>query len=118
MPRAVIVDDYPFMRELLAEILKRADFEVAGTAGTAQELLDGVALWRPDIVILDILLPDGNGVEVTRKLLSQSPAIKVLVISGLDEDAKLTADCLAAGAKGFLGKPFSADSLLKALGKL
>ena len=118
MRRAIIVDDYPFMRELLSEILQRAHYEVAGTAASAAELYEGIAAWKPEIVVLDILLPDGNGVDVTRQLLAKAPGLKVLIISGLDEDNKLTADCLAAGAKGFLGKPFSSEALLQALEKL
>jgi two-component system chemotaxis response regulator CheY len=112
------VDDYPFMRELLVEVLTRANFEVAGSAGSARELLEGLAGWRPDVVILDILLPDGKGPDVTREVLARSPDLKILVISGLDEDEGLTADCLKAGAKRFLAKPFSAEKLVQALGEL
>ena len=118
MARAVVVDDYPFMRELLGEILKRAGYEVAGSAGSAAELMEGLQGWRPDILILDIMLPDGNGVEVTQRVLARSPAVKVLVISGLDEEGELTASCMAAGAKGFLAKPFSREALLAVLAKL
>lgn len=118
MARVVVVDDYPFMRDLLGEILIRAKYEVAGTASTAAELMEGLAAWKPDLLVLDIMLPDANGVEVTKRVLALHPNVKVLVISGLDEDTKLTADCLAAGAKGFLGKPFSSDAFVKALAAL
>lgn len=118
MPRVVVVDDYPFMRDLLGEILQRAHYEVAGTAGTAAELFENLAAWKPDYLVLDIMLPDGDGVEVTKRVLAVDPKIKVLVISGLDEDSKLMAQCRAAGAKGFLGKPFSSQALTTALAGL
>lgn len=116
--RIAIVDDYPFMRDLLSEILKRANYDVVGTAASAAELMEGFAQWRAEVVVLDIMLPDGNGVDVTKQLLARDSKLKVLVISGLDEDTKPTHECIAAGAKGFLGKPFSSESLLKALEKL
>jgi DNA-binding NarL/FixJ family response regulator len=118
MARVVVVDDYPFMRDLLGEILQRAHYEVAGTAATAAELMEGLPAWKPDFLVLDIMLPDANGVDVTKRVLAVYPNVKVLVISGLDEDAKLTAQCLAAGAKGFLGKPFSSEALIKTLAAL
>lgn len=115
MTSAAIVDDYPIMRELLREFLKRAEFDVVGEAGTARELLDAYASWDPDVLILDILLPDANGVELTRKVLAIDPAAKILIISGLEQDTKLTQDCVEAGAKGFLAKPFSSNDLIQAV---
>lgn len=113
--RAAIVDDYPIMRELLREFLKRADFEVVGEAGTGAELLDGYAEWRPDVVILDLLLPDANGVDVTRALLLKDPKAKVLIVSGLEADRQLTEKCLEAGAKALLPKPFTSEDLIRAV---
>lgn len=118
MAKIVVVDDYPFMRDLLSELLKRAGHEVAGLAGSAAELREGLPAWKPDILILDIMLPDASGVEVTKEVLRVHPHTKVLVISGLDEDQKLTRECQEAGAKGFLPKPFSGDALMAALAKL
>ncbi len=115
MQSAAVVDDYPIMRELLREFLKRANFDVRGEAGTAAELLQGYPSWKPDVLILDIMLPDANGVELTKKVLALDPNAKILIISGLDEDAKLTQSCLDAGAKGFLAKPFSSDDLIRAV---
>lgn len=110
-----VVDDYPVMRELLREFLQRADFKVVGEAGTSHELLEAYAAWDPDVLILDILLPDGNGVENTQKVLAIDPQAKIIVISGLDDDSSLTGDCLKAGAKRFLPKPFSSEDLVRAV---
>lgn len=103
------------MRELLREFLRRADFDVVGEAGTAAELLERYSAWDPDVIILDILLPDASGVDLTRQLLALDPKAKVLIISGLEEDAKLTQQCVEAGAKAFLAKPFSSDDLIRAV---
>jgi len=115
VPKAVIVDDYPIMRELLREFLRRANYEVVGEAGTGRELLDGYGAWQPDVVILDLLLPDANGVDVTRELLLKDPKAKVLLVSGLEADRKLTDECLAAGAKALLPKPFTSEDLINAV---
>jgi two-component system, chemotaxis family, chemotaxis protein CheY len=76
LARVVVVDDYPFMRDLLGEILLRAKHEVAGTAATAAELMEGLAAWKPDILVLDITLPDADGVEVTKRVLAVDPKLK------------------------------------------
>ena len=115
VPTAVVVDDFPVMRELLREFLKRCGLEVVGEAGTAQELLQGYPQWRPDLVVLDVLLPDGNGIEVTKNLIATDPKAKILVISGLEGDLKMTGDCMAAGAKAFLPKPFSSEDFVRTI---
>ncbi len=109
------MDDYPIMRELLREFLKRADFEVVGEAGSGREALDGYLGWRPDVVILDLLLPDANGVDVAREMLLKDPNAKILVVSGLEADRELTERCLKAGAKGLLPKPFTSEDLIRAV---
>jgi DNA-binding NarL/FixJ family response regulator len=115
---AAVVDDYPVMRELMREFLRRAKFDVVGEAGTAAELLEAYSRWDPDILVLDILLPDGNGVEVTKKIMLADPKAKILVISGLEADASLPKECIAAGAKAFLAKPFSSEDLIRTLRSL
>lgn len=113
--RAAIVDDYPVMRELLREFLKRADIEVVGEAGTGHELLENYASWRPDFVILDLLLPDANGAQVAHDLLQKHPEAKVLIVTGMEPDRELTERCLKAGASGLLPKPFSSQDLIRAV---
>ena len=110
-----MVDDYPVMRELLREFLQRANFKVVGEAGTSRELRESYAGWDPDVLILDILLPDGNGVENTKHILAMDPAAKIIVISGLEDDSSMTGDCIKAGAKKFLPKPFSSEDLVRAI---
>ena len=80
VPTAVIVDDYPVMRELLKEFMHRAGYEVVGEAGSARELLAGIERWAPEVLVLDVLLPDANAAEVTRKVLATLPQTRVLVV--------------------------------------
>jgi DNA-binding NarL/FixJ family response regulator len=115
MPTAVVVDDYPVMRELLREFLKRSGYEVVGEAGSAKELTEGFARWAPDVLVLDVLLPDANAAEITRRLLAERPDTRILVVSGLEGESELAKDCLAAGARGFLPKPFTNAELEAAL---
>lgn len=114
----MIVDDYPVMRELLKEFMHRAGYTIVGEAGSARELMAGFDQWAPDVLVLDVLLPDANAAQVTRKLLASHPDIRVLVVSGLEGDNELTQDCLAAGARAFLAKPFTKPELEEALKKV
>lgn len=118
MPSAVIVDDYPVMRELLKEFLQRAGYTIVGEAGSARDLMAGFDAWSPDVLVLDVLLPDANAAEITRKLLATHPDVRVLVVSGLEGDSELTQDCLSAGARAFLAKPFTPAELEAALAKV
>jgi len=115
LPTAVIVDDYPVMRELLKEFLRRAGYEVVGEAGSARELYEGFTRWTPEVLVLDVLLPDANAAQVTRKLLASHPGTRILVVSGLEGESELARDCLAAGARAFLAKPFTHAELEAAL---
>lgn len=115
MPTAVIVDDYPVMRELLKEFLKRAGYTVVGEAGSARELLEGFARWAPDVLVLDVLLPDANAAQLTTKVLAIHAQTRILVVSGLEGESQLARDCIAAGARAFLAKPFTNAELEAAL---
>lgn len=103
------------MRELLKEFLRRAGYEVVGEAGSARELFEGFARWAPEVLVLDVLLPDANAAQVTRKVLASHPQTRILVVSGLEGESALARDCLAAGARAFLAKPFTHAELESAL---
>jgi DNA-binding NarL/FixJ family response regulator len=102
--RAAIVDDHPVISEGLARILSaEADIELAGTASNVVDALAMVERHRPDVVLMDYLLPDGDGVEATKKILRRWPETKILMMSGSDaSDVHILA--FAAGCVGFLAK--------------
>jgi two-component system, OmpR family, KDP operon response regulator KdpE len=111
-PRVLVVDNEPQILRALRVILREAGFE-ALPAGTGEEALDVAALQHPDAGIIDLLLPDMDGVELCRRLREWSQ-IPLLVLSAVgDEDAKVRA--LAAGADDYVTKPFGPRELVARL---
>jgi DNA-binding NarL/FixJ family response regulator len=102
--RAAIVDDHPVISEGLSRILSaEADIELIGTAVNVLEALELVERSRPHVVLMDYLLPDGDGVEATKKILKRWPETKILMMSGSEAPDVLTR-AFAAGCVGFLAK--------------
>jgi two-component system KDP operon response regulator KdpE len=111
-PRVLLCDDEPQILRALRVILRDAGFE-ALPAGTMEEALDIAAVTAPDAAIIDMMLPDGDGVELCRKLREWT-AMPVIVLSAVgDEDAKVRA--LAAGADDYVTKPFGPRELIARL---
>lgn len=112
VPRVLVVDDEPQIMRGLTATLKAAGYDVA-SAGTAADALSTAALRPPDAIILDLVLPDGSGVDVCRSL-RQWTEIPVIVVSSLDtEEDKIAA--LDAGADDYVTKPYGAGELLARL---
>jgi two-component system KDP operon response regulator KdpE len=111
-PRVLVCDDEQQILRALRVILRDAGFE-ALPAGTMEEALDVAAVRAPDAAIIDLMLPDGDGVELCRKLREWT-AMPVIVLSAVgDEDAKVRA--LAAGADDYVTKPFGPRELIARL---
>jgi two-component system, OmpR family, KDP operon response regulator KdpE len=111
-PRVLVVDDEHQILRALRVILRDAGYE-ALPAGTVEEALDVAAVGRPDAAIIDLVLPDGDGIELCRRLREWS-AIPVIVLSAVgDEDAKVRA--LASGADDYIVKPFGPRELIARL---
>ena len=112
MSRVLVVDDEPQILRALETSLRGAGYEV-DVASTAKEALTTAAVRRPDAVILDLVLPDGRGTEVTRELRSWT-SVPVIILSVVDEEEEKVA-ALDAGADDYVTKPFSLDELLARL---
>jgi DNA-binding NarL/FixJ family response regulator len=112
--RLLIVDDHQLFNDGLIHLLRVPDYEVVGTARTIAESSSQAATCRPDIVLVDYLLPDGDGVQAIDALRSVAPEVKVLIVTALDDDATLAAS-LDAGCDGFVTKDRAAEDLLDAL---
>jgi two-component system, OmpR family, KDP operon response regulator KdpE len=107
-PRVLIVDDEPQILRGLRVVLRGAGFDVV-PAATVEEALDAAALQAPDAAIVDLLLPDGDGVELTRRLREWTQA-PILVLSAIGDEAdKIRA--LDAGADDYVTKPFGSQEL-------
>lgn len=102
--RVMIIDDHEIVRRGIAEIVDRADgLSVVAEAGTVAEAVRRADLVRPDVVLVDLQLPDGTGIDVMHSLRDSNPAIKSIVLTSFDDDDAL-AEALAAGARAYLLK--------------
>jgi two-component system, NarL family, invasion response regulator UvrY len=103
-PRVLIVDDHSLFREGLAGLLTQSgEYEVVGQAGTGAEALLLAEQHQPQVVVLDVQLPDLNGKEVAQRLLTVTPNVAVVVISFLT-DAQFVSELIAAGARAYVAK--------------
>lgn len=112
--RVVIVDDHPLVVDGLRMALELADMDVVGTAGTAAAAVEAVRRQRPDVVVMDIQLPDGSGIDATRAVLEAAPDTAVLMLTMLEERDTLAA-AMRAGARGYVVKGASRDEIVRAV---
>ena len=113
--RLLVVDDHEVVRQgLVALIDRREKFQVVAEAGTVEEALDAARRFQPDLVIMDVRLPDGSGIEACREIRAELPATRVVMLTSYpDEEAVLSA--IIAGASGYLLKQVRARDLVSAL---
>jgi len=111
MVKLLIVDDHTIFREGLRALLElEPDFTVVGEATYGEESLAVVTEETPDVILLDLHLPDGSGADFCRKLLHASPTAKVLILSAYDDDQEVAA-ALIAGASGYVLKTVNGERL-------
>ena len=115
MVKVFLVDDHEVVRRGLMELLDAdPDLEVVGEAGSVAQALARVPALRPDVVVLDIRLPDGNGIELCRELLSRMADLRCLMLTSYtDDDAML--DAILAGASGYVVKDIRGRELAQAV---
>lgn len=112
--RILLCDDHRMMRDGLRAILEKEGFEVTGEAATGREVLVLAAQLHPDIVVMDISMPDLNGIDATRKLLAKHPGIKVVGLS-MNADRRYVTAMFASGAVGYLVKSSASEELIQAI---
>ncbi|MET8160110.1 response regulator transcription factor [Sphaerisporangium sp. NPDC005289] len=112
--RVMVVDDHPMWRDAVARDLENAGYQVVATVGEGRQALRVAAALRPDVVILDLRLPDLSGVEVARGLAASDPAPRVLVLSASAEHEDVL-EAVKAGACGYLVKSASREEFLGAV---
>jgi two-component system chemotaxis response regulator CheY len=113
--KVLIVDDAMFMRAILKDVLLNAgDFEVVGEATDGEEAVKFTKELNPDLITMDIVMPNMDGIEATKQIMKVAPSVKIVMCSALGQEP-LIMESLASGAKDFVVKPFSAEKVLKVI---
>lgn len=110
----MIVDDSSIMRKAIEKYLSGTGVEIVGTAADGKQALELFKTARPDVVTLDITMPEMDGLQCLEELLKIDPNVKVMVVSALKDEATAL-EALKKGARSFLGKPFTPESIKEAL---
>lgn len=113
--RILIADDHPIVRDGLSAVLStQPDFMVVGQAGSGREALQQVRTLRPDVLLLDLEMPDLDGVETLRRLAESATAVRAIVFTAFDTDDRIV-EAVRGGAKGYLLKGAPRDELFNAI---
>jgi DNA-binding NarL/FixJ family response regulator len=113
--RILLADDHAVVRQGFRMLLSaQADLEIVGEAGNGREAVELVASLRPDVVVMDVTMPELNGIEATRRLTAENPHIRVVALS-MHKDSVYVREILRAGARGYLLKDSVADDLVAAV---
>ena len=117
MKRVLIVDDASFMRMSIKNMLANYDFEIVGEAENGVMAIEKYKELQPDIVTMDITMPEMDGLEALREIKKLDPGASVVMVSALGQEARMK-EAIIYGAKGFIVKPFKEEMLISALSKL
>ncbi|MBU4386137.1 MAG: response regulator [Actinobacteria bacterium] len=115
-PTVLIVDDALFMRMMIKDILSKDGFEVIGEAENGVEAVKKYAELRPNVVTMDIVMPEMDGIEAVRNIMKIDPWATVLMCSAMGQQP-LVVEALEAGAKDFIIKPFQPSKVVEAVRK-
>ncbi|MFC2950099.1 response regulator [Virgibacillus sediminis] len=114
--RILIVDDAAFMRMMIKDILKKNGYEIAGEAADGIEAVEKYKELVPDLVTMDITMPDKDGISALKEIKDINPQAKVIMCSAMGQQA-MVIDAIQSGAKDFIVKPFQADRVIEAIQK-
>jgi two-component system, NarL family, response regulator DevR len=113
--RVFLLDDHEVVRRGLRELLEAdGGLEVVGEAGTAEEAIARIPPTRPDVAVLDVRLPDGDGIEVCREVRSSHPEIQCVILTSFTDDQALL-QAILAGASGYVAKQLKGDDIVDAV---
>ncbi|MBE0446793.1 MAG: response regulator [Actinobacteria bacterium] len=114
MKRVLVVDDAVFMRTMIKDILTRNGFTVVGEAATGVEAVDKYNYLKPDLVTMDITMPEMDGISALKIILENDVDARVVMVSAMGQE-KLIFEALGAGAVDFITKPFQPNKIIKTL---
>ncbi len=110
----LVCDDAIFMRTMISDILSQAGYDVIGEAETGVQAVERFKELNPDLVTMDIVMPDMGGIDAVREIMKIAPSAKVLMCSAMGQQA-LVVEAIQAGAKDFVVKPFQPSRVLEAV---
>ncbi len=113
----LICDDAAFMRMMIKDILTKNGYTVAGEAENGVKAVEKYNEVKPDLVLMDIMMPEMDGIEALRKIKEQDPSAVVVMCSAMGQQA-MVIESIQAGAKDFIVKPFQPDRVLEAVSKV
>jgi two-component system chemotaxis response regulator CheY len=113
----LVVDDAAFIREALIQICQLSGHIVVGEATNGQEAIDKATKLKPDVIIMDLVMPEKNGIEASREILEVWPNTKILACSSVDQEF-LIAKAEQVGCVGFIAKPFKKQDIVDSLRNL
>jgi two-component system, chemotaxis family, chemotaxis protein CheY len=116
MARVLVVDDAAFMRKMVSDALAKGGHEVVGEAGNGIEALSQFQALKPDLMTLDITMPEKDGLAALADIMAADPSAKVVMCSALGQESKVL-EAIKLGAKDFVVKPFQPDRVIDAVGK-
>ena len=114
--RVLIVDDAAFMRMMVKDILSKNGYEIVGEAENGMKALEKYQELKPDLVTMDITMPEMDGITAVKEIKKVDPAAKVVMCSAIGQQA-MVIESIQAGARDFIVKPFQADRVLEAIRK-
>ena len=117
MAKVLIVDDAAFMRMMIKDILEKNGFEVIGEANNGIKAVELYKKERPDVVTMDITMPDMDGIEAVKAIKAFDATAKVIMCSAMGQQT-MVMDAIRAGARDFIVKPFQADRVIEAIKKV
>ncbi|MHB9154422.1 MAG: response regulator [Endomicrobiales bacterium] len=120
MARILVVDDSKFMRLTLKNFLEKnfgGAHQVIGEAGSAAEALQKYTELKPDMVTMDIIMPDESGLEAVKKIIAVDPLAKIVMVSAMGQE-KIVEEAITLGAKSFVTKPIKPEELVKTVQKV
>jgi two-component system, chemotaxis family, chemotaxis protein CheY len=110
----LICDDAVFMRTMISDILEESGYEIVGQAESGLQAIERYKALRPDLVTMDIVMPDMGGIDAVREITSFDANAKILMCSAMGQQA-LVVEAIQAGAKDFVVKPFQPSRVLEAV---
>ena len=113
----LVCDDAIFMRTMITDILSQAGYDIVGEAESGAQAVQRYRDLKPDLVTMDIVMPDMGGIEAVREIVKLDPDAKVLMCSAMGQQA-LVVEAIQAGAKDFVVKPFQPSRVLEAVQRL